>query len=159
FIRAVVDSPGDDTPRLVYSDWLDDRSDPRGPYLRAEAEWAKQPWRGGGPTHPPRVGELARGAGEGWGARGSPATVGVCCDRVRFSGVGPAPGPGEIAALESRLGVTLPADYRAFLLNYNGGDPNPSRFSRAGSWGTDMARVQWFMRVHPPGTHGRRAWM
>src|SRR6476619_528897 len=36
FIRAIVDSPGDDLPRLVYADWLDDRDDPRGAYLRAE---------------------------------------------------------------------------------------------------------------------------
>ncbi len=41
FIRVIVDSPGDDTPRLVYADWLDDRGDPRGPYLRAEAQWEK----------------------------------------------------------------------------------------------------------------------
>ena len=39
FVRAVVDGPGDDTPRLVYADWLDDRNDPRCAYLRAEAEW------------------------------------------------------------------------------------------------------------------------
>ena len=38
FIRAIVDAPGDDLPRLVYADWLDDRADPRGPYLRAEHE-------------------------------------------------------------------------------------------------------------------------
>lgn len=36
FIRAIVDNPGDDTARLVYADWLDERNDPRGPYLRAE---------------------------------------------------------------------------------------------------------------------------
>ena len=47
FIRAVVDGPGDNTPRLVYADWLDDRADPRGPYLRAECEWAKM--KCGGP--------------------------------------------------------------------------------------------------------------
>jgi len=40
FIRAIVDTPGDDVARLVYADWLDDRDDPRGAYLRAEAEWA-----------------------------------------------------------------------------------------------------------------------
>jgi len=27
FIRTIVDGPGDDTPRLVYADWLDDRAD------------------------------------------------------------------------------------------------------------------------------------
>jgi uncharacterized protein (TIGR02996 family) len=28
FIRAIVDSPGDDAPRLIYADWLDERRDP-----------------------------------------------------------------------------------------------------------------------------------
>ena len=27
FIRTIVDHPGDDTPRLVYADWLDDRGE------------------------------------------------------------------------------------------------------------------------------------
>jgi|GEM_PF-2514677 len=39
FIRAIREQPDDETARLVYADWLDDRGDPRGPYLRAEAEW------------------------------------------------------------------------------------------------------------------------
>ena len=58
FIRAIVDNPGDDTPRLVYADWLDDRDDPRGPYLRAEFEWAK-PWQTG--ERPTDVGGAAAG--------------------------------------------------------------------------------------------------
>ena len=41
FIRAIVQSPGDETARLVYADWLDDRDDPRGTYLRTEHAWAK----------------------------------------------------------------------------------------------------------------------
>ena len=28
FIRAIVDAPGDDAPRLIYADWLDERGDP-----------------------------------------------------------------------------------------------------------------------------------
>jgi hypothetical protein len=37
--------------------------------------------------------------------------------RERF----PLPSEEQIAALERRLGVKLPADYREFILNYNGG--------------------------------------
>lgn len=40
FIRAIVDAPCDDAPRLIYADWLDERDDPRGAYLRAEVEFA-----------------------------------------------------------------------------------------------------------------------
>ena len=44
FIRALRERPDDETTRLVYADWLDDRSDPRAEYLRAEAAWvALQP--------------------------------------------------------------------------------------------------------------------
>lgn len=44
FISAIRANPDDETSRLVYADWLDDRSDPRAEYLRAEAAWlALQP--------------------------------------------------------------------------------------------------------------------
>jgi uncharacterized protein (TIGR02996 family) len=44
FIRALRERPDDETTRLVYTDWLDDRSDPRAEYLRTEAAWvALQP--------------------------------------------------------------------------------------------------------------------
>jgi uncharacterized protein (TIGR02996 family) len=41
FIRAIVAHPGEDSPRLVYADWLEERGDPRANYLRHEALWAK----------------------------------------------------------------------------------------------------------------------
>ncbi len=34
FIRAILASPGDATLRLIYADWLEERGDPRGEYLR-----------------------------------------------------------------------------------------------------------------------------
>jgi uncharacterized protein (TIGR02996 family) len=43
FIRAIREQPDDETARLVYADWLDDRSDPRAEYLRTEAAWATLP--------------------------------------------------------------------------------------------------------------------
>ena len=38
FINALVASPNDIALRLVYADWLDDRGDPRGEYLRLALE-------------------------------------------------------------------------------------------------------------------------
>jgi uncharacterized protein (TIGR02996 family) len=38
FLAAIAATPADDTPRLVYADWLDDRNDPRAEYLRLEVE-------------------------------------------------------------------------------------------------------------------------
>jgi uncharacterized protein (TIGR02996 family) len=40
FIDAIAEDPDDDTARLVYADWLDERGDPRAEYLRLEAELA-----------------------------------------------------------------------------------------------------------------------
>lgn len=34
FLRAIQDQPGDPLPRLAYADWLEERDDPRGEYLR-----------------------------------------------------------------------------------------------------------------------------
>ena len=36
FLEAIRRDPADETARLVYADWLDDRADPRAEFLRAE---------------------------------------------------------------------------------------------------------------------------
>jgi uncharacterized protein (TIGR02996 family) len=137
FIRAVVDGPGDDTPRLVYADWLDDRSDPRGPYLRAETEWAK-PWREGNrPVDDPKQRAMADGLDPVWVARVSRPPLGVSCDHVRFTESGPLLRSADIDGVEQRLGGRFAANYRAFLLNYNGGVPDPSHLPYPDSVGWD----------------------
>ena len=38
FLRAVIESPDDDAPRLIYADWLDDHGDPeRADFIRVQA--------------------------------------------------------------------------------------------------------------------------
>ncbi|MFO0821696.1 MAG: TIGR02996 domain-containing protein [Gemmataceae bacterium] len=122
FIRAIVDSPGDDTARLAYADWLDDRSDPRGTYLRAEHEWAA--------THDPSerdtLRQLAKTLDPVWVARISRPPVGVCCDHVRFIERGPVITLHDIAGVEQRLDGQLSVDFQAFMLNYNGCKPAPA---------------------------------
>jgi uncharacterized protein (TIGR02996 family) len=113
FIRAIVDGPGDDTPRLVYADWLDDRADPRGQYLRAERESIVT-----GDVE--RLRELAAGLDPVWVARVSLPPVGVCIEYALLTDRGPPITGSDIDSVDRRLGVTLPAAYRAFLLNYNG---------------------------------------
>lgn len=47
FLRAILHNPADDTPRLVYADWLDEQGDDasrrKAEFLRFEAEAAKLP--------------------------------------------------------------------------------------------------------------------
>jgi uncharacterized protein (TIGR02996 family) len=40
FLEQLAAQPGDDTTRLVYADWLEERGDPRGAYLRWEVKLA-----------------------------------------------------------------------------------------------------------------------
>lgn len=40
--------------------------------------------------------------------------------------------PARLAAVENRLGVRFPADYRAFLTTVNGGQPTPDCFTVPG---------------------------
>jgi uncharacterized protein (TIGR02996 family) len=36
FIRAILAAPSNETRRLIYADWLEERGDPRGAFLRAQ---------------------------------------------------------------------------------------------------------------------------
>lgn len=146
FIRAIVDRPGDDTPRLAYADWLDEHADPRGAYLRAEHEWAK-PWqvewsmeerkaiveyhynrmrligdiRGPIPEDSLELRQMASGFDPVWVARVTRPPIGVCCDHLKLVEQGSQLSAAEIDAYGVATRAQLPHSYRAFLLNHNGG--------------------------------------
>src|SRR6516162_2062254 len=42
FLQAIIESPDDDTPRLVFADWLDDHDQPqRAEFIRVQIERAR----------------------------------------------------------------------------------------------------------------------
>jgi uncharacterized protein (TIGR02996 family) len=41
FLQAIVEEPDDDTLRLIFADWLDERNDLRGDFIRAQCEVAR----------------------------------------------------------------------------------------------------------------------
>ena len=43
FLQAIRESPDDDGPRLMYADWLTERGDPRGEFIRLQCELAQLP--------------------------------------------------------------------------------------------------------------------
>jgi uncharacterized protein (TIGR02996 family) len=59
FVRAIQADPDDATLRMVYADWLEERGDPRGEYLRLSSELAsssqKTPSRRGRKARAPRA--------------------------------------------------------------------------------------------------------
>jgi len=152
FLRAIVAHPADRTPRLVYADWLEERSDPRAAYLRLEDDVVRR-WR-----ETQDVPALMQGVGRMslmmaeldpvWAARVSRPPHGVCCDRVSFSDADeprPTLEPADLDWLERHFQLTLPPEYRAFLLNYNGGNPDPGHFRIPGR---DYAPGQYELAVN-----------
>ena len=63
FLHAIIENPDDDAPRLVYADWLEERGDPRGEFIRVQCELAAL--APGAPSW-----ELARRLEQLWMARG-----------------------------------------------------------------------------------------
>src|SRR5690242_9635328 len=41
FLRAILEDSENDTPRLVYADWLEERGDPRGEFIRVQCRLAR----------------------------------------------------------------------------------------------------------------------
>jgi uncharacterized protein (TIGR02996 family) len=120
FIRAIVEARGDDTPRLAYADWLDERDDPRSKFLRAEHEWARKRRK------KDAVLKLAAKLDALWVARVSRPPVGACCEHIRFADCGPRVTSVQIDRAEKVIGCEFPPAYQAFLLNYNAGDVEPT---------------------------------
>ena len=56
-------------------------------------------------------------------AKGTRVLVGGVKSPLVLEDTGPKPTKSDLAAFEAHLGLELPADYRAFLSKYNGGDP------------------------------------
>lgn len=129
FIRAIVAAPADEAPRLIYADWLEERDDPRAAYLRAEVAAFRcipeSKARNSGLWH---LLDEAVEIDPVWVARISRPPAGVCCDRIQFVDNGHPLGHGDLKKLETALGIRLPSEYAAFLLNFNGGYPRSRRF-------------------------------
>jgi len=45
FLQAIRAAPHDDTPRLIYADWLEERGDPRGEFIRLQCALNRLPAR------------------------------------------------------------------------------------------------------------------
>jgi uncharacterized protein (TIGR02996 family) len=151
FIRAIVAAPGDDAPRLVYADWLDERGDPRGSYLRLECEIRRnKPVFGAGKW----LAKAHHSIDYVWLNRVSRPPIGVCSDHVRFGDAGPSLSAVDLERVERELGLRLPREYEAFLLNYNGGVPQPGQFLVEGDEPEEHREVHWLFRIGSGGPGG-----
>ena len=60
----------------------------------------------------------------------------------------PAVSDTELDALQKRLGIELPEDYRRFLCEHNGGRPVPKTFSFVEGKAPTQSNVAWFLAVY-----------
>lgn len=150
FIARILAHPRETDPRREYADWLKSRGDLRGDYLRAEAAWAGS----GDPESRADLDRQAAALDPVWVARVSRPPVGVCANHIRFSEVRqydrppPRLGRADLDWFESRFQLRLPPDYRGFLLNQNGGYPDPSGIRFAGrSYPGTTAHDLWYLHA------------
>jgi uncharacterized protein (TIGR02996 family) len=148
-LRAIIDRRGDDTARLVYADWLDERADPRGAFLRAELEWA----RTGKKEKALRA--LAEPLDAVWVARVSRPPVGICADQIAIGSTHSPATASALDAAEKELGFALPAEYRALLMNHNGACPAIGLPKQPARFPFGISEVQRFLHVLPAGAEGR----
>src|SRR6478736_1761390 len=75
--RAICEQPWEDTPRLMYSDWLDEAGDPlRAEFIRLQVEAAKPGMNLNAPELCVHADQLRKASGGRW-TRGSPTGPGV----------------------------------------------------------------------------------
>ena len=55
--------------------------------------------------------------------------------------------------LETEVGSRLPEDYRAFLKEFNGGEPDPFGFVFYADDGPSDSSVRYFLTLDPNATH------
>jgi uncharacterized protein (TIGR02996 family) len=153
FLSAIWADPADVSARFIYADWLEEQGDRRAEFLRVEARsdgsWSSEK----------ELLELAANLNPLWVARVSRPPVGVCCDRVQFSNLStesprPRVDDATIKHVERLIGLVFPVQYRAFLLNYNGGTPTPNWYRipgrNYGRRGLNAERITSFFMIHSP---------
>jgi uncharacterized protein (TIGR02996 family) len=88
FLQAVLAEPDDDAPRLIFADWLEERGDPRGAFIRLQCALERI-----GPVDPARLdledeaGDLLHQNEEEWTAPNG-VSAAVSSKRLRLRAMG-----------------------------------------------------------------------
>jgi uncharacterized protein (TIGR02996 family) len=118
-LKAIIDHPDDDTPRLVYADWLQEHDDPeRAEYIRVQCQIAREERKGFlKPTHPLRKKEQECNQAHRWRSE-LPTIPGVewcpydwrwfCSFRRGFPSIGVS--GRNFARLSRRIWATSPVE-------------------------------------------------
>jgi ankyrin repeat protein len=102
----------------------------------------------------PAILALLRPAEKAWQERPAPdpSTLEVAefdFDDVPMTKAGPALALADLAAFELEIGLSLPPEYRGFLLKSNGGTPNPNRCALAPDLSPEEGRGEAAVQFSP----------
>jgi uncharacterized protein (TIGR02996 family) len=84
FIRAILANPDDAELRLIYADWLEERGDPRGEFLRLEAATARSIEANDFLAKHGRLQELRQTIDRGWLAQMGRSKIELCQVEFEF---------------------------------------------------------------------------
>ncbi|MBY0231523.1 MAG: TIGR02996 domain-containing protein [Gemmataceae bacterium] len=161
FLDSIQADPNDELARLAYADWLEERSDPRADFLRAEAAF----FRTGPSPSFLRVSELASGIGLDWLAEASLMAVAL---RAAWGRVGKGfrctarvePGRAweesetRLSELFGGKGFVVPYDYSLFQTLFPGGwFREGGRGVECALWAGEMVRQRtqdWYEDIEGP---------
>lgn len=65
----------------------------------------------------------------------------------------------DVRSLEKELGFSLPAEYKDFLLNHNGGWPEPNEFPIEDNPSDDRGRVHYFLCIEDGDEYNLMDWV
>jgi hypothetical protein len=84
--------------------------------------------------------------------------VGVCCDAIVIRGSLSPLAPADLDAAEAKLKLKLPAEYRALLLNHNGGELAYGQPGDAPEGRFSPSEIESFIPVRPTATTRKDMW-
>ena len=162
-LRGMIDRPGDDTARLVYADWLDERDDPRGEWVRLGCELEgltkRHKRRAALEAREQQLWEQHRDTADEWDRRFALARIKFklarATDAKQLMPVNAVLSEDELVAFEREHGVSLPEGYRAFLREVGNGGPGPGEGLPALSESVERAPTRDFATPFP---FSKRQW-
>ena len=126
YLQRICESPDSTNIRREYGHWLSQHDPARGAFVLSELAWQEETT-----LAEDRLKQLTLDASQFdpvWVARFARPPLGIHRDHLTFSGNRPQITAAALQYLEGLLGGQLPAQYRAFLLNHNGGVPSLKHF-------------------------------
>ena len=81
FLADIKEHPGDDTPRLILADWLQDQGDPRGEFIRLQCQLARRPADRASQPPEERLGQLLAQHRDAWLGPLADMALGVSFER------------------------------------------------------------------------------